>query len=80
MNECWRAAMVSDSHLFSTSRQMNRTLKRKKKKSSQNSFHRYYVCMCAFFSLCETKGTYQGRFITRHVSPCAVDTKIDHKS
>lgn len=54
--------------------------KRKKKKSSQNSFPPHYVCMCGFFSLCETKGTHQGRFITRHVSPMCCCTKIDHKS
>lgn len=82
VNGCWRAAIVNDSHLFCTSRQMNRTVKekKKKKKESQNSPPHHYVCMCGFFSLCETKGTHQGRYITMHVSPMCYCTEIDHKS
>lgn len=36
--------------------------------------------MCSFFSLCKTKSTHQGHFITRHVSPMCYSTKIDQKS
>lgn len=64
--------VVSDSHLFSTSRQVNRTVREREreKKISQNSPpHLHYVCMCSFRSPHEKKGTHEGRFITRHVSP-----------
>lgn len=55
--------------------------KRRKKNVSQNSFPPlHYVCMCGFCSPYETKGTHEGRFITRHVSPMCCCTKIDHKS
>lgn len=37
MNGCWRAATVSDSHLFSTSRKNELHGQKKKEKSSQNS-------------------------------------------
>lgn len=55
--------------------------KEEKKNVSQNSFPPlHYVCMCGFCSPYETKGTHEGRFITRHVSPMCCCTKIDHKS
>lgn len=52
----------------------------KKKKTLLKIVFPHYVCMCSFFSLCKTKSTHQGHFITRHVSPMCYSTKIDQKS
>lgn len=45
-----RAAMVSDSHLFSTSRQMNRTVRKKKKESHLKIVFPPIMYACAAFS------------------------------
>lgn len=63
--------MLNDSHLFSTSRQVNLTVReRERKKNLKIAPLTSIMYACAAFAPpYEKKGTHEGRFITRHVSP-----------
>lgn len=52
----------------------------KEKKSNLKIVSPPIMHACVAFSPCETKGTHQGHFITRHVNPMRCRTEIDHKS